>query len=264
MSYTVTDVSQFLEAFAPPHLAEDWDNVGLLVGDASQGVSRVMTCLTLTTATVEEAVREQADLVVAHHPLPFKPLKRITTETTPGRLLLKLIRAGVAVYSPHTAFDSAADGINQHLATKLGLIDIAPLVPSKRDTAGLGAGRLGRLASPCLLAELGEQVKTSLRASCIQVVGSLARRIERMAVGCGSAGGFLETAHAAGCDLFITGETNLHTCYEAEALGISLILAGHFATERFHLDYLADVLQQQFSELTVWSSRDEREPMVWI
>jgi dinuclear metal center YbgI/SA1388 family protein len=223
-----------------------------------------MTCLTLTGNTVSEAVRERADLVVTHHPLPFKPLKRITSETTPGQLLLELIRGGVAVYSPHTAFDSAAEGINQHLALMLGLVEIKPLLPSPRDATGLGAGRYGRLLASATLAEFAATVKHSLGASQVQVVGQFNRPVQRVAVSCGSGGSFLEAARAAGCDLLVTGETNLHTCYEARANRMSLILAGHYATERFHLDYLAGVLQKQFAELTVWASRDEDDPVAWV
>lgn len=260
----IADLCQFLEKFAPRRLAEDWDNVGLLVGDEASPMHRVMTCLTLTPNTVEEALREKADLVIAHHPLPFKPLKRITTDTTPGRLLLKLIRGNIAVYSPHTAFDSAADGINQHLAIMLRLTNIEPLIPAKNDPEGLGAGRVGHLITPTTLGQFVEHAKNVLRVPQVQVVGSPQRTVLRVAVGCGSAGSFLEQARAAECDVFLTGETNLHTCYEAEAWNMGLIAAGHFATERFHLDYLADVLRHQFPNLHVWGSLDEREPMVMM
>src|SRR6188474_610627 len=141
----VSDLCRFLDSFAPPALAEEWDNVGLLVGDGTREVKRVMTCLTITPASCAEAVRKKADLVVTHHPLPFKPLRRLTTESTPGRLLLKLIRAGIAVYSPHTAFDSTAEGINQQLAEGIGLSEINPLVVSPLDATGsIGSGRCGR------------------------------------------------------------------------------------------------------------------------
>jgi dinuclear metal center YbgI/SA1388 family protein len=263
MPTTIADLCRFLESFAPPQLAEEWDNVGLLVGEHDQPVQRVMTCLTLTGGTVTEAVRERAELVVTHHPLPFKPLKRITGETTTGRALLELIRGGVAVYSPHTAFDSAADGINQHLALKLGLVDIKPLVPA-RTVVELGAGRHGRLLASSSLADFAAQVKQSLGIAHVQVVGQLNKPVQRVAVGCGSAGTFLEAARVAGCDLLVTGETNLHTCYEARAQRLSLILAGHYATERFHLDYLASVLQKQFAALKVWSSREEEDPVSWL
>ncbi len=127
---TVGEVAQVLEQLAPLALAEDWDNVGLLVGDADWPADRVMTCLTVTPETVAEAVERNAQLIVAHHPLPFRPVKSITSDTTAGRLLLELIRNSIALYSAHTAFDSASAGINQHLAIGLGLQEIMPLKPA--------------------------------------------------------------------------------------------------------------------------------------
>ena len=139
--HTVADLCRFLEAFAPSRLAESWDNVGLLVGDAAAPVARVMTCLTVTPASADEAVRARADLIVSHHPLPFKPVQRVATDKTVGRLLWQLIGARISIFSPHTAFDSAPAGINQHLAEGLQLVDIQPLAPLPNDPQGLGAGR---------------------------------------------------------------------------------------------------------------------------
>src|SRR4051812_33175852 len=133
---TVADICAFLDDFAPPALAAEWDNVGLLVGDRAQKVERLMACLTITPSVALEAIRERVDLIITHHPLPFKPLKRLTADQPAGRMLLDLIRAGIAIYSPHTAFDSAAAGINQQLAEGLGLKDIQPLEPA----AGQGTG----------------------------------------------------------------------------------------------------------------------------
>src|SRR5438132_3460963 len=143
---TVSHLCDFLDCLAPPALAAEWDNVGLLVGDRAQKVERVMTCLTITPAVAAEAIRERADLIVTHHPLPFKPLKRLTADQPTGRMLLDLIRAGVAIHSPHTAFDSAAAGINQQLAEGLGLTQIQPLEPAEGVASGLGSGRWGSLA----------------------------------------------------------------------------------------------------------------------
>src|SRR4051812_41482841 len=124
---SVAAILALLEQFAPPELAGDWDNVGLLLGDRAAEVQRVMTCLTVTPETAAEAVEAGAGLIVAHHPILFRPIKRLTTATPEGRMLLALVRAGVAVYSPHTAFDNTRGGINDALARKLGLLDVAPL-----------------------------------------------------------------------------------------------------------------------------------------
>jgi dinuclear metal center YbgI/SA1388 family protein len=257
---TVADLCQFLETFAPSSLAAEWDNVGLLVGDRQQKLDRVITCLTVTPAVAAEAIRERADCVVTHHPLPFRPLKRLTTDETAGRLLLDLIRSGIAVYSPHTAFDSAATGINQQLADGLGLVAVQPLVPAE----SLGTGRIGRFDQAQSLGQVAVRLKQFLKIGGLHVVGDVRRTIERVAIACGSAGDLLDSAIAAGCDLFVTGEARLHTCYEAESSKIAMILAGHYASERFGVERLADVLAAQFPSVTIWASRDERDPMCWL
>lgn len=126
---SVNDVMAFLRTLAPLSLAEEWDNVGLLIGDRAAEVRRVLTCLTLTPDVAEEAVAQQIELVVSHHPVLFRAVRRLTSETTEGRMLLQLIAGGVAVFSAHTAYDSAQTGINQQLAELLGLTEIAPLRP---------------------------------------------------------------------------------------------------------------------------------------
>jgi dinuclear metal center YbgI/SA1388 family protein len=129
---TVAAVTEFLEEFAPTRLAADWDNVGLLLGERAAEVRRIVICLTVTPEVVAEAVAEQAQLIVTHHPILFRGVKRLTDANPEGRMLLALVRHGVAVYSPHTAFDNTRDGINDMLAGKLGLADVTPL---RRDEA---------------------------------------------------------------------------------------------------------------------------------
>jgi len=259
---TLGDVSTVLEQFAPTTLAEDWDNVGLLVGDPKWPAKRVMTCLTITPTSVAEAISAEADLIVAHHPLPFQPLKTITSATTAGKLLLDLISAKIGVYSPHTAFDSAPAGINQHLAIGLGLQQIEPLVPTVgAGETDIGAGRLGVVGGGVSLAELAERVKNFLGISSLRVVGDDHQNLSRIAIACGSGGSFLPAAIKNKCDGLLTGETNFHTCLEAEAHGVALVLPGHFASERFAVLSLADYLQEQISGIEVWASRNECDPL---
>lgn len=259
---TVSDIARFLDAFAPPALAESWDNVGLLVGDASRGVTRLMTCLTVTAASAREAIAGKAELIVTHHPLPFRPLARVTTDTPEGRLLWELIGAGISIYSPHTAFDSAEQGINQRLAVGLHLSTIEPLVPGT--TPGSGAGRHGRLPAVITLGELAVRVKRLLAIDHAQAVGELDHPVQAVAVACGSAGEFLGAAAEAGCDVLVTGEVRFHTTLEAEARGVGLVLAGHFASERFAVEQLAGVLAAEFSALKVWASTAEKDPIQWL
>jgi dinuclear metal center YbgI/SA1388 family protein len=258
--HTVNSIAQFLEQYAPPRLAEQWDNVGLLVGDRGREVRRAMTCLTVTPASAAEAVRERADLIVTHHPLPFHPLKQLTADTIVGKLLLDLISARIAIYSPHTGFDSAEEGINQRLAAGLGLRGIVPLIPSGE---GQGSGRCGWLSEPLMLSQLADRVKRFLSIEHLQTVGEPEKTVCTIAVACGAAGEFLDTAARAACDCMVVGEVRFHTCLEAEANGIALVLPGHFASERFAVERLAEVLAGKFGDLRVWASRDERDPLRW-
>ncbi len=258
--HTVETIAAYLERYAPLRLAEQWDNVGLSVGRRDRGVARVMTCLTVTPATVAEAVEAKADLIVTHHPMPFDALRRLTSDTTTGRVLLELIAARIAVYSPHTAFDSAERGINQRLAEGLKLRGITPLVP---DDEGQGAGRWGWLEEPCSLEQLAEAVGEFLAIEHVQFVGEPKQPVRTVAVACGAADGFLVAARQTGCDAMVLGETRFHTCLEAEAVGVGLVLPGHFASERFAVEQLADVLAGEFPALEVWASRRERDPVRW-
>ena len=257
MTTTVSRIAGFLEHVAPAGLAETWDNIGLLVGDPTVVVRKIMTCLTATPQSVREAIEQDADLVVTHHPLPFRPLERLTTDTTGGRMLLDLASARIAVHSSHTAFDSAPNGINQQLAVGLGLDDTAPLVPNED---GSGSGRMGRFRVPITLGQWAERVKAFLAIDRLQVVGDPDLAVSTASVACGAADEFLDAACTAGCQAILIGETRFHTALEAEARGVGLVVPGHFASERFAMEYLAEVLAAEFPDVDVWACRSERDP----
>jgi dinuclear metal center YbgI/SA1388 family protein len=263
---TLESVCTVLAEIAPLRLAESWDNVGLLVGDRKNSVSRIMTCLTISPGVVDEAIEAAADLIIAHHPLPFHSLKRITADTITGQMLLRLIRAGTAVYSAHTAFDSAATGINQMWAELLELVSVAPLVEateSETDEPGVdGSGRLGRLAQSTPLNELVQRAANAVGATAPRRVGNPDQSVTKVALACGSGGSFLSAAKRRGCDALITGEATFHTCLEAESLGIGLGLLGHYWSERFAMERLAQSLSESLPELTIWASRSEHDPIV--
>ncbi|MBX3439535.1 MAG: Nif3-like dinuclear metal center hexameric protein [Planctomycetaceae bacterium] len=267
---SLREVIAYLKEFAPLQLAEDWDNVGLLVGDERSTVERVMTCLTLTPDVADEAIARRIDLVVTHHPLLFRPVQRLTSDTPEGDLLLRLIRSGVAVYSPHTAFDSAAVGINQSLAESLGLTDIQGLRPhiceDDQDAVAqpaIGAGRQGRLPQAEPLRAFVERVKRALSISCLQFVGDELQSIAHVAVACGSAAEFLPDARRLSCDVLLTGEARFHACLEARTLGPAMVLAGHYATERPAVERLARHIAARFPGLDCGSSESERDPIEW-
>jgi dinuclear metal center YbgI/SA1388 family protein len=264
MAIPLSRIIDFLDRLAPPALAESWDNVGLLLGDPASEIRSLMTCLTLTPDVAAEALGARAELIVTHHPVLFRGVKRLTTATPEGDMILSLIRGGVAVYSPHTAFDSARTGINQILAERLGLQEIAPLRPAaSEDLSGLGSGRFGRLLHSGNLGQFLELVRNQLGMRHLQYTGDLGRPVVRVALACGSAAEFLADAHRHGCDVFLTGEARFHACLEAQQCGVALVLAGHYGTERPGIEFLADSLQQSFPGLRVWASNVESDPVLW-
>ncbi len=258
---TVGSVSQYLGEVAPLALAESWDNVGLLLGDRGSSVERVMTCLTLSPSTVAEAVERNVDLVVAHHPLPFKPVGTITTESYTGGLLWQLASHRVAVYCPHTAWDSAESGVNAQLAQLLSLSDVVPMQPS--DAPGLehcGSGRCGRTPSELSLDAFAGQVEKLVPHSRMRVVDA-GRTVHKVGIACGSGGSLLGLAVKSGCDTLLTGEATFHNCLEAQAAGVNLVMNGHYASERFSLDQLALQLANKLESLVVWASEKESDPV---
>ena len=258
----LSEVVRELERLAPLEAAESWDNVGLLLGDPDAPVRRLMTCLTVDQAVVDEAVRRDADLIVTHHPLPFRPVLRLTTGTRPGRYIWQLARAGVAVYSPHTAYDSADRGINRQLAGILGLAEIGPLRAAD-EPGTVAAGVLGICPDTPPLGRLADQLATALDLEGLRLAGDAARPVRRVAIACGSGQSLLPNAMAQEADLFITGEATFHAILEGLAGGLCLLLTGHYASERIGVETLAKTLEEILAGVEVWASEAERPPWKW-
>jgi dinuclear metal center YbgI/SA1388 family protein len=259
----LSDIVTVLEQLAPPHLAADWDNVGLLVGTQRPEIRRVMTCLTLTPAVAAEAVEQRADLIVTHHPLPFRPVNRITAATATGGVLLDLLSAGIAVWSGHTAWDSAAGGINALLAERLSLTEVTPIEPDAT-TPDLGFGRMGTAPAQQTVGDLARQLATSLALPGCHLAGPAARAAGRVGIVCGSGGETVATVAAAGCQTLVTGEIKLHNALDAIAHGLAVVAVGHHASEHFALEVLAERLAAGLPELHCWASTNDTDPLLWL
>ncbi len=362
----LTEILSVLEQLAPLELAESWDNVGLLLGDRQAEVTRALTCLTLTPDVAEEAIQNGATLIVTHHPILFKPVQRLTAETTEGRMLGRLLLHGIAVYSPHTAWDNAPHGINQQLAERLGLHDIVPLrprtlaevklvtfvpaesvrsvqqalweagagviggyrccsfitpgtgsfhgdvltnpavgqagrleevaelrlevvcpaaelnaaltalrqahpyetpaidvIPLQSLTQRGGAGRGGSLPEPLSLDELANRICERLGLGWVELVGSSSMPITKLGIACGSAAEFWKDARRSGCDALLTGEGRFHSALEVRAAGFSMLLAGHYATERSGIEALASEIATACPGLHINPSQAEHSPLRW-
>ena len=262
---TVAELVSLLDRLAPPDLAEDWDNTGLLWGDPTARVSRVMTCLTLTEDVAGEAVRRGAGLIVTHHPLPFRPVTRVVADDAQGRILWSLARANVAVHSPHTRWDNAPGGVNDRLAERLGLTDVRVLRPDPDLTADgneRGAGRWGGLPEPVPFHEFAAAAKDKFDGGTVQVVPT-DRDVRTVAVACGAAAEYLADADRLDCDAFVTGEARFHDALAARTRGVGLILLGHYASERFAQEALAERITAG-TGVETFASAVERDPLAFM
>ena len=223
-------VMEALERIAPKRLAEEWDNPGLLVGSPAQEVHRILTCLDVTDEVVEEAVELGADMIVAHHPLIFKGIKKLRTDLPLGARLQKLLVHGIAAAAAHTNLDSAAGGVNDVLAEAIGLKDIRPL-----ERAGEGEGptlgRMGYLPEPLEIEAFARQVKAALPVSHVRLVKAGGRLVQKVALCSGSGADFIAKAAFLGADAYVTGDVKYHEAQQAMEMGLHVIDGGHFGTE---------------------------------
>lgn len=241
----VTDrLRQWMElvdaCYAPGHAAS-WDAVGLQVGDPDDAVTNVLVSLDVTETVLDEAQRRGADLVLAHHPLLFRPLARLTPETAAGKLALRAARSRCAVLAVHTNFDAAVPGTTAPIVDLLGLQDVRPLEPLADDPA-MGLGRVGELPTEVSLRDVADRLAVGLPAPHLRVAGPLDRLVRRVAA-CGGAGdSLMAAAYTAGADLYVTGDLRHHVVLDALHLGMTLIDAGHYATEAAALPALHERL----------------------
>ncbi len=240
---TVSDVKAAIEEIAPLSLQEPWDNSGLIIGFENETVEKILTCLELNEAVAEEAVAAGVDMVITHHPLIFGGIKAITDGSAQGRTMMKLMKSGISVYSCHTPFDKIRGGNNDMIAELLDLSSVKNLKgddvesPSKMadrmDEADIG--RIGKLKKPMsfmdFIAAAADKLNMSIRD--FRMVGDLDSEITTIGICTGAGADLIEMAAAAGCQLMITGDVKYHEAQSAKDLGICVLDAGHYGTEKF-------------------------------
>lgn len=253
----VADVLKYIEKIAPSHLAEEWDNVGLLCGRIEQPVRKILVALDPFYTVCQEAVDIGADLIVTHHPIIFGTgLSAINDETQTGRCLLLLSEHKISAINAHTNLDIAPGGVNDILAATLGLKDIGHISSTG---APHGLLRSGFVAEQSLSDYLSK-VKTALGCEGLRYIDA-GKTVRKVAVGGGSCADCMYEAAAAGCDTFVTADVKYNQFRNAHELGINLIDAGHFHTENPTMPVLAEKLQQQFLDTEVVFSKNHREVM---
>ncbi len=238
--------------------ALNWDNVGLLVGDAEKEVHTVYIALDATDETIAEAVEAGADLLLTHHPLIFKGIRQVNSEDFVGRRVMKLIRHDIAYYAMHTNFDVAAMGTLA--AERLGLWDAVVL---QETGTAFGIGQVGRLPREMTLSECAEHVKESFGLDQVKVFGCTEGLLQRVAVCPGSGKSVINDALEKGAQALITGDIDHHEGIDAVARGMAVIDAGHYGLEKIFIPYMKRYLEERQPKLTV-EAQAEKQPFLYI
>lgn len=247
---SLSDVMLAVEELWPQSLAEDWDAVGLVVGQPGAPVSRILFAVDPTAEVIAEAADWGADLIIAHHPLFLRAVNSVAATTGKGRVVHTLIENGCALLTVHTNGDSAVGGVSDVLADALGLQEIEPLQRARQGLPEEGVGRIGVLERVMNLGDLAELVFSVLPAVAggVKVAGDRQALVRRVAV-CGGAGdSLIGTVQEAGADVFITADLRHHPASEVrEGSGAGdgrpyLIDFSHFASEWLWLPAAAKAL----------------------
>lgn len=257
MSYQVTHISEFFNSWAPFSTQAEYDNSGLLVGSQTTQINGILTTLDVTHEVVEEAIKHGCNLIVAHHPLIFRKLSRISPDTAIGSILYKLIKNDITVLAVHTNLDAALNGVSYVLADRLSLTDQEFLTHHDADKT-YGYGVIGNLANAMSPTEFLNLVCNRLGTSAVRHAGEITN-IRRVAV-CGGTGISLASEAARmKADAFVTADIKYHEYFDFPNL--LKIDAGHYETEVHIAAHITRRIQLQFKDLKVITSSVRTNPM---
>ena len=243
---TVQIATDAVNRLAPRRLAEEWDNPGLLIGDFAAEIKKIFVCLDVTDENISRAIELDAQLIIAHHPLIFHAIKNIRFDLPLGKKIFRLIKNDVAVFAAHTNLDSAAGGVNDVLAKKIGLVDVKMFGDEE-----ISLGRLGSLEMPMTAENFARHVKKVLRAENVRLVDAGDFMISKVGLCSGAGADVIQKAKFFGAQAFVTGDVKYHEAQLAIETGIHVIDAGHFATEFPIVHELANYLRDELKNFDV-------------
>ncbi len=264
MKTKISEISDFLENIAPLNLQETYDNSGLIVGHKTWEVKSILISLDATEEIIDEAIELGSNLVVSHHPIVFKGLKRFQGNHYVERAIIKAIKNDIAIYSIHTNLDNVLqNGVNQMIASKLSLQHHRILAPKKTEMPEIGSGLIGELPIAINLKELLNLVKTQFNCGCIRYTKDLGIPIQKIAI-CGGSGSFLiPQAIASGAQVYLTGDLKYHEFFEANDQ-IILMDIGHFESEQFTSELLYRLLSEKYSNFATRCSKMSTNPVQYF
>lgn len=268
--FSTTRLLAILNSIAPFAMAEPWDNVGLMAGNPDQQVSGILIGLDPTEALIDEALSQNLNTILTHHPLIFHPLKAIPGNTPLGRILKKALINDIALIACHTNLDRMATGVSHALAEKLALRDTNPLVVHEpaAPEQNPGFGKIGSLPAPMPAEQFLSQLLAALDTPGVLIAGTLPETIRTVALCGGSGSDLAETARDKGAQVYITGEVKHNVARWAEDAGFCVIDAGHYPTEKFIVPVLAEILKKSCADSgfspKITTTDHQGNPMQWV
>ena len=238
----LSEITEFIETLFPPEYAEDFDNIGLLVGRRDKDVTKVIVCLDANKNVVYEAAEKGVSLIITHHPVIFNPIKRITDDNDAGEMLIYALENGISIYSAHTNLDSAPQGLTDEVCKKLNLSPIANM-----------EGNLGRI---CSAAEgttaklLTAKIKQEFGIDTLYSTFTADKEIKTAAVCNGGGGGELvDIAAKLGADVYISGDLKHHEVSNLKINdNIDFIEMRHYDSEKIVTELIKRKLEEKFGE----------------
>ncbi len=250
------EVIRKLEELSPVSFAESWDNPGLLAGRTDKEIQKIYIALDATTEVIEEAVRCGADMLLTHHPLIFKGIKKVNSEDFVGRRILTLLQADMCYYAMHTNFD--VKGMADAAADRVALKDRNVLeVTYEKDGATEGIGRIGKLESTMTLDACAKTVKQAFGIEHVKVFGEPDVQVTNVAISPGSGKSMIDAALAKKVDVLITGDIDHHDGIDALERGMAVIDAGHFGLEKIFIPYMKEYLEEQIKDVLIICDESE-------
>ncbi len=258
------ELLDFFEGIAPLHLQEPYDNAGLLTGDPDMEITGVITCLDSTEAVIQEAIDNNCNVVVAHHPIIFSGLKNLTSANYIQKTIQLAIKNDIAIVAMHTNLDNVfQNGVNERIAKRIGLQNLKILKPKDPTEPLVGSGMIGDLPSPQDALSFLNDLKTKMSVNCVKYTKIHKQNIAKIAVAGGSGGFLLYDAIRQGADMFITADYKYHEFFDAND---RIIIAdiGHYESEQFTIELLSELINDNFVKFAARTTKMVTNPVNYL
>ncbi len=258
----IQDITDAIEVLAPLSYAEDFDNVGLLIGTPQTRISGVLVTLDTLEATVDEAIVKKCNLIVSFHPIIFNGLKKINGNSYVERVVLKAIQNDIAIYATHTALDNSNKGVNAKICAILGLQNTTILLPKENSNLQVGMGMVGEFTEAMEENDFLHFVKKTMKTACIRHSEKLHKPIKRVAVLGGSGSFAISKVIHVKADAYLSADFKYHDFFKAEK---QLLLAdiGHYESEQFTKELLVEYLTKKFTNFAILLSEKSTNPIYY-